>query len=220
MRADSGFAVPALYDYCEREAITYRIGLIPNPRLETLAAPLLGEATAQRERTGAQKVRLVGEAAYRAGTWPTARRLVYKAEALAKGPNTRSIVTNGTDPAEDAAASSDASVGRGEAEQWIKDYKLACKADRLSDCRFWANQFRLFLHAAAYWLLDTLRRWLGAAGAARRQLDTLRLQLLKVGGRVRQLLTHVRLHLATGHPGQHLWHLLAARPRAPVNNPG
>jgi hypothetical protein len=83
-------------------------------------------------------------------------------------------------------------------------------ADRLSDCRFWANQFRLFLHAAAYWLLDTLRRRLGAQGYPPLQLDTLRLRLLKIGGRVRELATCVRLHLASSHPSQPLWDLLAA----------
>jgi Transposase DDE domain group 1 len=81
----------------------------------------------------------------------------------------------------------------------------------LSDCRFWANQFRLLLHAAAYWLLDTLRRWLCAQGYPPLQLDTLRLRLLKLGARVRELLTRVRLHLASGHPGQALWSLLALR---------
>ena len=85
-------------------------------------------------------------------------------------------------------------------EGWIKDLKNACQADRLSCHRFVANQFRLLLHAAAYWLLDTLRRWLAAAGLARTQLDTLRLNLLKVGGRVLQLRDHVRLRLASGHP--------------------
>lgn len=137
---------------------------------------------------------------------------MYKAEALATGPNTRFVVTNSD---QDAAALYEAYIDRGEPELWIKDLKRACKADRLSDCRFWPNQFRLFLHAAAYWLLDTLRRWLEAAGAARRQLDTLRLQVLKIGGRVRQKLTRVHLHLASGSPGQPLWDLLAARPQAP-----
>ena len=69
--------------------------------------------------------------------------------------------------------------------------------------------------AAAYWLLDTLRRWLVAAGTERLQLDTLRLRLLKIGGRVRELLSRVRLHLASSHPGEPLWALLAARPGRP-----
>jgi hypothetical protein len=206
IRSDSGCAVPALYDFCERAAVTYTIGLIPNERLEALAAPLLAQAQEQQVATG-EKVRLVAETVYQAGTWPQARRVVYKAEALDKGPNTRFVVTTRIDP---PAALYDWYVDRGEAEGWIKDYKRACLADRLSDCRFWANQFRLFLHAAAYWLLDTLRRRLCARGYPPLQLDTLRLRLLKIGARVRELATRVRLHLASSHPGQLLWDLLAA----------
>ena len=41
------------------------------------------------------------------------------------------------------------------------------------------------------------------------QLDTLRLKLVKIGGRVKELLTKVRLHLASGHPSQRLWDVLA-----------
>ena len=152
IRSDSGCAVPALYDFCERAGVTYTIGLITNDRLEAVAAPLLAQATEQQGATGA-KVRLVADTLYQAGTWDQARRVVYKADALEKGPNTRFVVTTRTDPPE---ALYDWYVDRGEPEGWIKDYKRACLADRLSDCRFWANQFRLFLHAAAYWLLDTL----------------------------------------------------------------
>jgi hypothetical protein len=211
LRADSGFAVPALYAWCEQEGIAYTLGLVPNPKLEALAAPLLAEAQAQQAATHA-KVRLAGEAAYQAKSWPGPRRVVDKAEALAAGPNTRFVVTTRPDP---PLALYDFYVGRGEPENWIKDLKRACYADRLSDHRFVANQFRLFLPAAAYWLLDTLRRWPLAAGTERLQLDTLRLRLLKIGGRVRELLTRVRLRLASSHPGQPLWALLAARPGRP-----
>jgi hypothetical protein len=83
------------------------------------------------------------------------------------------------------------------------------KADRLSCHRFVANQFRLLVHAAAYWLMDALRRKLMDSGAVRMQLDSLRLGLIKIGGRARELMTKVRLHLATGHPGQHSWHTLS-----------
>ncbi len=208
VRADSGFAIPALYDYCEQAGITYTIGLIPNARLERLAAPLLEQALAEAALTG-EKARLIGETTYQAGTWTRPRRVVYKAEALERGPNTRFVVTNRSVP---APAVYDDYVDRGEPENWIKDLKNHCFADRLSDHRFWANQFRLLLHAAAYWLLDTLRRWLLAAGMERIQLDTLRLRLVKIGGWVRELAHRVRLHLASSHPGQPLWDLLAARP--------
>jgi hypothetical protein len=206
VRIDAGGAVPAIYDFCERETIGYTIGLVPNRRLEALAAPLLAEAARQREATGTETVRLVGEATYQAGSWPRARRVVIKAEALAKGPNARFVVTSRADRPEDLY---DWYVDRGEPEGWIKDLKRACVADRLSDHRFWANQFRLLLHAAAYWLLDTLRRWLVALAVPRSQLDTLRLRLLKIGGRVWQLGDRVRLRLASSHPGQLLWTRLA-----------
>ena len=176
-----------------------------------MAAPLLAGAQSQQAATG-ETVRLAGETPDQAGSWPHPRRVVYKAEALAEGPNTRFVVTTRRDA---PLALYDFYVDRGEPELWIKDLKRACFADRLSDHRFVANQFRLFLHAAAYWLLDTLRRWLVAAGVERLQLDTLRRRLLKIGGRVREWLTRVRLHLASSHPGQRLWAVLATRPGRP-----
>jgi hypothetical protein len=216
LRADGGFAVPTLYDFCEAEQIAYTIGLIPNKRLEALAAPLLALATATYAHTQ-QPVRLIGQTRYQAASWPHPRRVIIKAEVSAHGTNTRFVVTTRKD-APDLLY--DWYVARGETENWVKDFKRACQADRLSCCRFWANQFRLLLHAAAYWLLDTLRRWLGRQGVARMQLDSLRLRLIKIGGWVRRLTDRVRIHLASSHPGQPLWLLLATRPGRSVNNPG
>jgi hypothetical protein len=206
VRLDAGGAVPAVYAFCERERITYTIGLVPNRRLAALAAPLVEQAQQQRADTGAETVRLIGEVTYQAGSWPHERRVVIKAEALANGPNTRYVVTTRSDP---PAALYDWYVRRGEPENWIKDLKNACFADRLSDHRFWANQFRLLRHAAAYWLLDTLRRWLTRRAGPRLQLDTLRRRLLKIGGRVWQRSDRVRVRLASSHPGQPLWARLA-----------
>jgi hypothetical protein len=205
LRADAGFAVPALYDYCEQEGIIYTVGLITNPPLEGLAESLLDEA---RRRYGdeRQKVKLFSEEAYEAGSWEHARKVVYKAEAMEKGTNTRFVLSTRNDEPKDLY---EFYVRRGESENWIKDFKLRLKADRLSCPRFIANQFRLLLHACAYWLLDTLRRKLIRSGARRMQLDTLRLHLIKIGGRVRELLTKVRMHLASGHPGRSSWHALS-----------
>jgi Transposase DDE domain group 1 len=205
IRADAGFAVPTIYDYCEREGITYTIALITNPRLLEMAEELLREAKEAYEHTG-YKARLFSEDLYEAASWERTRRVVYKAEAVQKGTNRRFVVTTRSDRPKDLY---EFYARRGEAENWIKDLKLHVKADRLSCHRFIANQFRLLLHAAAYWLMDTLRKKLVASGARRMQLDTLRLTLIKIGGRVRELLTKVRLHLASGHPGQGLWHALS-----------
>jgi len=206
LRADAGFAVPALYDYCEGQGITYTVGLITNSRLEELACDLLEEA---RRRYGEQqqKVKLFCEDTYQATSWEHQRKVIYKAEVMEQGTNTRFLVTTRSDGPKDLY---EFYARRGESENWIKDLKLALKADRLSCHRFMANQFRLLLHACAYWLMDALRRKLVASGARRKmQLDTLRLHLIKIGGRVRELLTKVRMHLASGHPGESSWHALS-----------
>ena len=205
LRADAGFAVPALYDYCEREGITYTVGMVSNPRLEEMAEDLLDEATGRYETEG-HKARLFSEGLYEAASWEHPRRVIYKAEAMEQGTNTRFLVTTRTDEPRDLYTFY---VRRGESENWIKDFKVHMKADRLSCHRFISNQFRLLLHACAYWLMDSLRRKLLQRGMRRIQLDTLRLRLVKIGGRVRELLTKIRLHLATGHPGRSLWHALS-----------
>jgi hypothetical protein len=205
LRADSGFALPRLYRFCEREGITYTIGLATNSRLTPLAANLLADAVAQQKATGAPTVRLAGEATYAANSWDKERRVIYKAEALAKGPNTRFVVTTRSDP---PLAVYDFYVDRGTPEQWIDQLKATCFADRLSCCDFWPNQFRLLLSAATYWLLHTLRSWLERAKIAPMRLETLRLSLLKIGGRVDEYADRIRLRLASSHPGQVFWPIL------------
>ncbi len=212
IRADAGFALPALYDYCEPEEIELTVALLHNTRLAAQAAALLAAAVQQSIIAGGTKVRLFAETVYQAKSWSHPRRVVFKAEAqrLPKGTmgtNVRFVVTNRDDA---PAALYDWYTERGGTEGWIKDFKTYLQCDRLSCHRFWANQFRLFLHAAAYWLLDTLRRKLVAAGIARMMLETMRLRVVKIGGQVREWPDRVRLHLASSHPGQPLWHLLAA----------
>lgn len=149
IRADSGFATPRLYTWCEREEVTYTIGIGTNRRLAALAAPLLAEAQAPSDAHDGAKVRLVGEDVDQAGTWPVPRRLVFKTEILAKGPNVRFVVTS-QPPEIPPLTVYDAYVERGNAENGpIKDFTNALQADRLSDHRFWANYVRLLLHLAA-----------------------------------------------------------------------
>jgi Transposase DDE domain group 1 len=143
LRADSGFAVPRLYAWCEANGLTYTIGMIPNRRLAVIAAPLLSQALAQSQAHARTKVRLAGATSYQARSWAHPRRVVYKAAALSKGPNTRFVVTTRSQP---PIVVYDGYVDRGEPENWLKDLKNALEADRLSDHRFWPNAFRLVMH--------------------------------------------------------------------------
>jgi len=208
LRADSGFAIPAIYEFCEQHQITYTLGLATNARLVEAVAELQAKAEQQSAAQGGQKVRLLDETMYQAGSWSRSRRVVMKAEVLAKGTNTRFVVTSRTDSPEAVYAHY---TQRGEIENGIKDLKRGCFADRLSCHRFLANQVRLLLHAAAYCLLDTLRRWLVAAQVARMTLETVRLRLIKIGGWVREQRHRVRLRLAASHPSEDWWRVLATR---------
>ena len=214
LRADSGVAIPRVDRFCEEHGVTDTIGRATNSRLKPLAQALRAEAVAQQKATGNPQVRLVGEATDAAESWGKERRVVYKAEALVKGPNTRFVVTTRTDP---PLAVDDFSVDRGTPEQWgpegTPQLKSTGFADRLSCCDFWPNQFRLLLSAATDWLLHTLRGWLERATSAPMRRETLRLAVLKVGGRVSQDADRIRLRLASSHPGQTLWPILDRYPR-------
>lgn len=88
----------------------------------------------------------------------------------------------------------------------IKDHKTYLLSDRTSCHRFEANQFRLFLHSMAYVLLHTLRRChLQGTTWARAGFDTIRLQVLKIGARVQQLRTRIKVHRPTSYPWQAEW---------------
>jgi Transposase DDE domain group 1 len=180
LRADSGFAVPDLYDYLEDKPIPCTVGLSSNARLAVMATPLAEQATAQCAKTG-EKARLFNEGRYQAGSWRQERRVILKAEALEKGLNIRFVVTTRSDAPEDLYTWY--TQRSNHPELCIKDLKEDCFADRLSCHRFRANQFRLLLHSAAYWLLDTVRRWLARLQVPHLQLGTLRLRLIKIGAR-------------------------------------
>jgi hypothetical protein len=108
-------------------------------------------------------------------------------------------------------------VARGEScENSIKDLKNALKADRLSCHRFWANQFRLLLHAAAYILMLAIRSAARGTQLENAQMDTLRLRLLKIGVRVESTARRIWFHLSSSHPWQHLWTTIARRLSRPA----
>lgn len=156
IRGDSGFGVPQVYDACERLDIQYTIGIGMNARLKKLSDPLLEEAVKRFEVTG-QPQRLFCAFWYRAKSWPAQRWVVVKCEANSQGTNRRAVVTNRPGAFVLPAATYDEYADRGESENRNKELKCGLQADRLSDHRYFANLFRLYLHTAAYNLLILMR---------------------------------------------------------------
>jgi hypothetical protein len=156
VRADSGFGVPLMYDVCQELRTSYTFGIGMNSRLRELSEELLARAVADYERTG-QPQRIFLAARYRAGTWAGEQPVVIKVEAHAEGTNRRAVVTNRPGWEVLPSAVYDEYAERGESENRNKELKCDLQADRLSDHRFLANYFRLYLHAAALNLLVRLR---------------------------------------------------------------
>lgn len=157
LRADSGFAVPAMYETCEQLEVWYTFGLKLNPVLKRNSEDLLDDALRAYEQTG-QKQRLFRSFWYQAESWPQPRYTIVKCEAHAQGTNRRAVVTNRLGAPVLPGATYDEYAKRGESENRNKELKCGLQADRLSDHRYLANLFRLYLHTAALNLLVRLRR--------------------------------------------------------------
>lgn len=146
-----------------------------------------------------------------AASWSRVERIIARVEAGALGTDTRFIVTNLTG-SNARALYQDIYCRRGRAENHIKSWKTHLAADRTSCTKATANQFRLFLHAGAYWLMWGLRAMMPKRSSWRTaQFDTLRLRLVKIAARVVEMKTQIRLHLPTATPAQEILRLVLER---------
>jgi Transposase DDE domain group 1 len=214
VRGDSHYGRHEAMSWCERERVAYLFGLAGNPVLLARVAGLAEAAALERVEGGADKVRRFGEFAYAAKTWAAERRVIARVEASDKGTDSRFVVTNlaGTP----RWLYEVAYCARGQAENLVKAHKRHLASDRTSCTKATANQFRLVLHTAAYWLLHTLRGlapkrsfWRAA------QFDTVRLAFVKVAARVTELATRIKVALPSDYPERDSLVLLAARAARP-----
>ena len=142
---------------------------------------------------------------YQAKSWTVARKVVAKVEMTERGLNIRFISTD-MSRAKAKHLYEEIYCARGNDELYIKDHKTYTKSDRTSCHRFFANQFRLFLHSAAYVLLHTYRsELLRGTSMATATFDSIRVKLLKVGARVIELKTKIKVHLPTACPYQDIF---------------
>lgn len=157
VRGDCGFGNPTLYDVCERLDVIYTFGQSANAVLQRHTEDLLTEAVRRWDESH-QPQRLFAGFWYQAKTWSVPRWVIAKCEANAQGTNRRFVASNRPGAALLWEATYDEYALRGESENRNKEYKCGMAMDRLSDHRFLANYFRLYLHAAALNLLARLRR--------------------------------------------------------------
>jgi DDE family transposase len=200
LRGDSHFAYPEGMPWSEEQpALSDVTGLTSNRVLPELAREIVAQAKRAYGRDGGKRTRF-HSTRYQAGTWSRSRRVVIQVEVSAQGGNTRCVVTD-MEYARPQGLYQHIYCARGQAENEIKDHKRSLKSDRTSWHRFEANQCRLFLHAAAYVLLDTWRRevckttpWAAAT------METIQLRLRKLGARVQECTDRIKISLPSSCP--------------------
>ena len=204
-RGDSHYACPEVMSWCESQDISYIFGLAGT---KPLAKKVEEEADAIRTERAVQDkdvVRGFAETKHRAGSWTRSRRVVARIEATRLGCDHRYVVTNikaGTDE----WLYDSLYCERGQAENLIKFHKSQLASDRTSCRSPLANQVRLVLHTAAYWLVLAVRDAIPKIqDLARAEFKTIRLRLLKIATRIMETKSRIRVAFATACPDAELF---------------
>jgi hypothetical protein len=217
LRTPFGHARDELMAWCEGNRVDYVLGLARNSRLLEALAVERAWAEDEHQCTG-KPVRRYKDFRYRTrNSWSRRRRVVGKAEHLAKGANPRFIVTSLKRKDIDARTLYErVYCARGEMENKIKECQLDLFADRTSTATMKANQLRLWFSSFAYVLIEALQRiGLAHTELANATCGTIRLKLLKIGARVTVSVRRIRIAIASASPFQGEFALAHARLRAP-----
>ena len=215
VRGDSHYGRPEAMKWCEDNGVDYIFGLAGNAvlhaRLRAVADDLcVRRAQSSSSGSGADKRRTWSALRYAAKSWTKERRVVARLEASPLGLDIRYVVTSLAGSPEHLYQT--VYCARANAENFIKLHKTQLASDRTSCRSPNANQFRLILHTAAYWLLHTLRAAAPPLAAlARAEFATLRLRLIKIAARVAEGAARIRVWLPTGCPDGATFRLLAGR---------
>ncbi len=196
--------------WCEDNGVDYIFGLPGNTRLDALAAAVADDLKVRRAEAGAEKMRAFTTFAYAAKSWRRERHVVARLETSMRGFDARYLVTSL--PGNARHLYEDIYCIRGQAENLIKMHKVQLASDRTSCQSPVANQVRLVLHTAAYWLMLSIRDAIPAASPlVKAEFATLRVRLIKIGARVVEKAARIRIHFASACPDAALVRMLAGR---------
>ena len=202
IRGDGHYGRPEVMALCEAAGVDYVFGLPTNAALRAdpeivVAADACAVKRAQRQYP---VLRGYAETRYGAKSWKCQRRVVARIEASTLGMDIRYVVTSLTEGSAEHIYDT-LYCARGQAENLIKRHKSQLASDRTSCRSAGANQMRLILHTAAYWLLWRIQQEIPRATAlATAEFATLRLRLLKVAARVIETATRIRVAFASACP--------------------
>jgi Transposase DDE domain group 1 len=200
VRGDGHYGRPEVMTWCEANDLRYIFGLPGNPVLTRQVEAAADDVRVGRAEAAALVLRRYTETRYGAKSWTQTRRVAARIEASTKGLDIRFVVTN----LESGSAEwlyNTLYCARGQAENLIKLHKSQLASDRTSCRSPLANQVRLVLHTASYWLMLTVRDAIPSPHhLAAAEFTTLRMRLLKIAGRIIETATRVRIAFAAACP--------------------
>ena len=205
VRGDSHFCCKELMDWSNiQKNVHFVSGITANSVLNKLAEITLKSAEREYEQYG-KAVKRYHSFEYQAGSWNYSQKVIVKVEVSSMGKNIRYIVTDMRNyRARDIYEKGYCT--RGNMELRIKDHKLFLQSDRMSCNSFLANQFRLFLHSAAYVLIHTLQKEvLRGTEFATATMKTIQLKVIKVAARVKEIKTKICIELPAMFPTKPLF---------------
>jgi hypothetical protein len=211
VRLDAGFATPEVFAHLEAAGVEYVVAMGNNAVLARHAEPYVAPLRSVVATTH-DTATTYGEAPYQAGSWPAARRAIIKAEVVwhhGREPrdNPRFVITNLRQTPE--WIYTHVYCARGDSENRFKELKLALAFGRTSCTRFWANQLRITLTAAAFVLFQELQLRADRTALRGAQVPRLRQALITIGVHVVRSVRRIVLHFPRSHPDAVTWTRLA-----------
>jgi len=210
LRGDGHYSRPEVMAWCEaRENLDYIFGLPSNSALrkDPIVAGARDVCAVRRAKEQLPVLRGFCETRYAAASWDgVQRRVIARIEATGQyGMDIRTIVTSLTGSTPEQLYEKDY-CARGQAENLIKLHKTQLKSDRTSCSSALANQMRLILHTVAYWMLWDLQDAIPkTAGLKRAEFATIQKRLVKLGARVVETATRIRIAFASACPDKALF---------------
>ena len=211
IRGDGHYGRPEVMDFCEANGIDYVLGLPTNAvlRADPTIVTVADACATQRAEEDRPVLRLFAETRYAAKSWKHQRRVVARIEASTMGMDIRTVVTSLTKPGPEDLYEV-YYCARGNAENLIKLHKSQLSSDRTSCRSANANQMRLILHTAAYWLMWRVQQAIPKTAAlATAEFATMRGRLLKIAARVIETATRIRVAFASACPDADLLRTIA-----------
>src|SRR6202163_488843 len=220
-RGDSHYGRVEAMEWGEDNGCGYIFRLPRNATSDAQVAASADNLRFHHAKGSETKLRTYASFTYQAGSWTRPRKVVARLECslqpdagegtatgMRQEVDIRYVVTSLNGAAQHLYE--DVYCQRGQMENLIKLHKAQLASDRMSCHSATANQVRLALHTAAFWLMHGVRAAIPKTDPlATAEFATIRERLIKIGARVIEHIARIRIQLPTSCPEGALFRAVA-----------